>query len=143
MSEIEFLYVPPGKALALWPSLLPHIDSALAYSAGEYEAQDLLDLAIDSKAQLWAAIGNSEILGAACSQVVDYPRARILYVLTMAGREFRNWVGLATAEAERFAKTQGCDLIRINGRAGWARRVREFGYAERYRQVDKAVAGDQ
>lgn len=135
-SEVEFLYVPPAKALVLWPRMHPHIKAALNYSSGEYEPQDLLDLALASKAQLWSALDNGCVIGAACSQVIEYPRKRVLQIITLAGWGYERWAGLAMDEARRFASTQGCTVIRINGRPGWVRRLADYGYSERYRQVD-------
>lgn len=139
MPEYDFLYVPTGRVLPLWPCLKPHIETALAHSAGEYIAEDLLDLALATQAQLWAALADGAVVGAACTQLIDYPRKRSLHVIALAGREFDGWAGRCVAESNAFARSQGCDFIRITGRRGWARRLRKYGYTERYRQVEKLL----
>lgn len=134
----DLLYVPRARIGELWPVLAPFIASALAHSDGEYLAEDLRDLALEGKTQLWGVV-DCEVVGAGATQVLNFPRKKILQLVCLGGYNFDAWAQQAWQEIERFAYAEGCDRARIFGRAGWVKKAGRFGFRPRYHVLTKVL----
>lgn len=82
---------------------------------------DVLELLRAQKAQLWPGEG-----GALVTQLLETPEGRCLHVW-LGGGAMRSLLDMR-AGLEAWGRQQGCDYATINGRAGWDRVFRPFGY---------------
>lgn len=94
---------------------------ALARDGGD-EADLLADL-ISGQAQLWPGEGAAMV-----TQCVDDADGRCLHVW-LAGGSLSEIMRMRPG-VEAWARRRGCARVTIDGRAGWGRVLRPFGYAQ-------------
>lgn len=113
--------VPQDSIGEVWPQFAPHFQAALARGAGEYWLEDVLRFLSDGSWQAWGAFSLDEgLLACAATEVVEYPRARILFLHMAGGRE-GGAVGAMWPLVREWGRSQGCRAMRFMGRKGWAR----------------------
>lgn len=97
------------------------IDSALAYSGGTHTFEDVVDLVASGRAQLWPAER-----GVAVTEIIVYPRKRVLHIFLAAG-EMDQLLDMIES-AEQWGRTQGCTSLTMSGRMGWQRVLNKQGF---------------
>ena len=106
-----------------WPAVKHMIDAALVESAGRLDADDVLALLGEGGMQLWAMVtsdGEPEVVAVLVTEIIDYPRKRVLDLALMGGERMELWLD-ALPVLEQWAAQQGIDQVQIHGRRGWAR----------------------
>lgn len=98
-----------------------HIEAALEYSGGTHSFDDVRDSILSGKMQLWAGPR-----GCAVTEVVDYPRKRVLHCF-LAGGDLDQILDM-TDSAIEWGKAQGCESITLSGRMGWLRVLDKHGF---------------
>lgn len=113
--------VPRESVAEVWLQFAPHFQAALERGAGEYWLEDVRQFLADGSWQAWGAFSTSDgLLACAATEVVEYPRTRILF-LHMAGGRQGEAVGAMWPLVREWARSQGCSAMRFMGRKGWAR----------------------
>lgn len=126
MSEV--FGVLRGALETQWPYLLPWIERGVAEGHGEYQPEDIRELAASGRVQLWALRADGSIQGAAVTQVVQYPRLKAVQVMIAAARdglrdEWLPWLKAIEAWAR---VTLDASAIEVLGRPGWARVLGDY-----------------
>jgi len=132
-------YVPPDILDETWWAFVPYIADALAYSAGEYRASDIREAVEAHRMQLWGVEGPEGIAGAVVTQIINYPRKRILECVLLSGDEAKQWIAQAKDTLEAFARHRDCAMARLKGRPGWVRVMQQHGYQCRYWHLEKQL----
>ena len=130
--------VSPGNIGLIWPQVEKYIKSAFEAGIGDDTEKSALSLLFKGDAQLWVAHEGAKIQGARITRncVVNNGR-KICFTIACGGEDFASWVHLMD-DVERWAKNQGCDALRISGRAGW-RILKKRGYFEPFVLIEKAL----
>ena len=97
------------------------IESALAYSGGTHTFDDVVEMVIAGKAQIWPAPR-----GVAITEIIEYPRKRVLHVFLAAG-ELDQLTDMIDS-AREWGLTQGCTSMTMSGRMGWQRVLDKHGW---------------
>lgn len=120
--SIEVIWVNKEDAERIWPQVEPYLMSAMKRWLPVYFSCDLLEMVQKDKAQLWIVTDSEkEILyGAALTQIVIYPRAKIMNVFMLGGKDWKKWKTNISSAMERFAYDQKCDFLQSLGRRGWS-----------------------
>jgi hypothetical protein len=92
-----------------------------------YTLESIKDYLKSRDMQLWLLIEESKVHAAVITQVLVYPKAKVLDVLFMGGDIYDTWEVVYQARMREFAAEQGCDYARGYGRLGWARKVKNLG----------------
>lgn len=97
------------------------IESALAYSGGTHTFEDVAELVATGRAQLWPAPR-----GVAITEIVLYPRKRVLHCFLAAGEldQILDMIDSAVA----WGRTQNCTSLTLTGRHGWQRVLDKHGF---------------
>lgn len=108
------------------------IESALAYSGGTHEFADIVDGVVSGRMQLWPADR-----GVAVTEIVEYPRKRVLHVFLAAGEmdQLIDMIG----DAERWGFAHGCKYVTVAGRTGWRRVLGKHGWRESVAVMEKEI----
>ena len=104
----------------IWPLVAPMVAEAVSHSSGRFDAQDIRDLAESGRFQLWVHNDGCAIDLVLVTEVVAWPRRKALSVVLLTGEHREKWLSYLP-ELEKFAKSQGCDLIEAWARPGWER----------------------
>jgi hypothetical protein len=114
--------VSPDELEAVWPRVLPWIESALEYGQGDEEAVDIAIAIHNGRYDLWL-----HDKFAAVVQVVRHPRQTVATILYCGGElEALQWMYV---EAKNYARENGINVIRVWGREGWKKvlKMRQVG----------------
>jgi hypothetical protein len=120
-SDEVTVYLPPiEEVVRRWSEIEPVLARATTRT-GCYEPIDLLMMAANGKAGLWLCKHGDEIDAALVTQVVIYPRRRILEVIFGGGNNLKRWVETAVEAIDQHASELGCSHVACVGRSGWVR----------------------
>ena len=97
------------------------IESALAYGGGTHTFEDVVDLVLSGRAQLWPAPR-----GVAITEIIAYPRKRVLHCFLAAG-EMDQILDMIDSAVE-WGRTQSCTSLTLSGRSGWQRVLDKHGF---------------
>lgn len=103
----------------MWDVIRPLVKSALKYTPYS-NAGDVKQRLFNHLAQLWQKNDYESIL---ITEVVIYPRAKVLNLWLMAGRNPDNE---DLKIIENWGKESSCTHMEFTGRKGWERKVRDF-----------------
>lgn len=123
-ASVDLLCVNPKDVSHYWPRVAPWIKRAFERTdLGKFERleKDVLT----GGAILWIASSGDDLVSAAVTQIEESQNSKVCYVLACGGVGVNNWVGSLTF-IENYAKHYGCDFVRIAGRKGWARLLRNY-----------------
>src|SRR5712664_3183192 len=102
-----------------WPHCTALIRRAMERgSAGDFASVERCVLS--AKALLWIAWDGAKIISAAVTQIDKFGDVKVCTIVACGGSELNNFLPLI-AGIEKYAKIEGCELSRIDGRPGWAR----------------------
>ena len=108
------------------------IESALDEGGNTHTYQDIRESIISGKMQLW--LGDD---ACAVTEIVVYPRKKVLHVFLAAGK-METIVDMLDS-AERFGKANGCVSITIAGRHGWKRVLSKEGFEHTLTVLEKGL----
>ena len=127
----KVISIAPKSIPYMWHQVKPLIDKALVHSNGELTSDDVLELLLSKRETL--VIGYTdpedsykEILMAAVTEVVQYPRKKVLRIIawaTKSGYDGDEWLTLFST-IEYIGKKSGCDYIEAWTRKGMARKMK-------------------
>lgn len=99
-----------------------HIEAALAQGGDTHTFEDVRDMILDGRLQLWHGPR-----GCAVTEIVTYPRKKALHVF-LAGGDMDQIIDMLDS-AVTWGKAQGCSVMTISGRMGWQRVLAKHGFS--------------
>ncbi len=124
----------------IWPVIEPKIAAALEYSWGEMIPNDYGQRICDQTMQLWLIfdVKTRETIGLLLTEIVNYPRVRVCNVTLVNGERMDEWFPYLET-LEDWARQQGAEQLRWQGREGFIRKLRDFGYVKYYTVAGKIL----
>jgi hypothetical protein len=137
---INISLVPVDEIRNVWDKISKHIKKATDYTYGRYEEIDVLHECLTNKFQLWVVYDEgTEYIGAAVTEVIHYPRKKVLSVVFLSGDQFSEWMPEIDQKFVDFAKVLECDFVEACGRAGWERKVKKLGWLKRFSIIERPL----
>lgn len=130
---IELSAIDADTLDAAWPHLEPHIARACDRLLTEWTPELALSRAREGKLQLWAVYDTDApspfpFLGAFATALRTVKGEKVAEFSMLGGHNLDLWLDYMAGEIERVAKQLGATRLIIEGRLGWARRMRAHGY---------------
>jgi hypothetical protein len=125
---IQVSMVPPQYVDTCWKTIEPYMEKAAEYTYGRYTSGDIYDSLKEYDHHLWVAFDGDKIKGAVVTNIITYPRRKILCMSFCGGTELKNWKDPMLELLRQFAKDVGCDGIEATARRGWAKVFENDGY---------------
>ena len=122
----KFLLATSAEAIQIWPLCHPLLAKSFFRHVHTYGVDDLFDHVKSGEFQLWAAIRDGQIIGAAVTVLEEGPKAKVLSVLNLGGENVKDWIGPLDKAFTRFARENGCVAYEAVTRKGFARLVPGF-----------------
>ena len=121
---VELVCVPPADVRRVWPHVQPLLYLAAKRGGGHFAAieKDVLD----GPDLLWLAWDGNTILAAAVTSLGIISNTKTCTIVVCGGHGWERF-GHMIEGLEKFAKTEGCERVRINGRPGWQRALNGYG----------------
>lgn len=138
-SEFKIQGIPPIALERFWPFAVPYIKRALDFTSGEVSLEDMHEMCKNRDIQLWLISKDTSIYGAITTEIVNYPRRKHCRVITLAGNEFAEWVGLADETLIVWAKAQGCNALESFVRKGLVQKMSAHGYKHKHSVLVKEL----
>ena len=127
------LQPPRSDGAAAWARCRPWIEAALAHDGGFHAIADVERAIADGEAQFWPGARSAVV-----TQFWMFPRARALN-FWLAGGDLGELVDDLRPAIEAWARDRGCTRMVIAGRPGWARALKDFGYAPLWTALGKEL----
>ena len=118
--------VSPEDVPYIWDDVGPMINRVTEHSEGELETDDFLEHLMSGGMQLWIATEDKEIIMSMVTQVIAYPQKRILRIIAIAGKNFREGHDNFINMVEAFAIKRQCSSLELWGRKGWKKMLPEW-----------------
>ena len=122
--NIHLVY--PDEVPHIWDQVEPLLSKATPYSEGEVEAQDFAYLIINNEMQLWVSTEDKNITAAMVTQVVHYPRKKVLRIIALGGKDLRKMQKKFEPILEGYAIKAGCSALEAWTRRGLLRLVKDW-----------------
>ena len=103
----------------IWDRVKPHIQKALNRGSN-YTIKDIYEGLTNKTMQLWVWQGKPEIYGALVTTIQSKGDKTWCLFLVLGGTRMNEWIGLLPV-IEDWARSQGCNEMRLYGRIGWAK----------------------
>lgn len=143
MSEYIIRGIPAQFVSRMWRYAEPFVKRALDHATGEIATEDLRSSCERRDAQLWLVSSEDRVIGAAITEIVNYPRRRHCVVLTIAGSKFPEWMEQMDNILCTWAVSQGCEVMEAHVRKGLVPRLSPIGYKHLHSIVYKQLAINQ
>jgi hypothetical protein len=105
---------------------------AAKYTYGRYTSDDIYDSVVEHDHHLWVAFDKTGIKGAVVTNIIVYPKRKLLAMAFCGGHDLKEWKDPMLNLLQRFAKDMGCDGIESTARAGWAKIFSNDGYKQHW-----------
>lgn len=122
-STVDLVCVPPADVHQIWPQARQLIKTAI-------ERTDLSDFEITERQVLageqllWLALSD-HIEAAATTHLIKSIGKPVLVITALSGAQRERWIPLRH-EIENYAKAEGCKCVRLYGRRGWERELKDY-----------------
>lgn len=124
-SSDEIVCVDPSRVSVVWPIAKRMIEAACRRT-GLSSFCDIEDDVLCGDELLWLAWSGERIEAAATTRLSVTECAKPVCELTACGGEnMDRWLPLLS-KIEEFAKNEGCSCVRIIGRMGWSRVLKDY-----------------
>ena len=126
-TNCKVVLIQPGDLEVVWDEVVPLIEAALKHSEGEVIPEDLVKPIKTGKMQLWVALSDG-VIAAMITEIVVYPRKRVLRVITIAGKDghgMSKWYGFLPL-VEGFALSNNCSSLEAWTRKGMAKKLTDW-----------------
>lgn len=124
--------IPSPFVETFWHYAVPYIKRALEHANGEFDHTHFRELCRNRDMQLWLVARPDRVVGAITTEVVIYPNRKHLRIITLAGSEFSQWIGLADQTMDDYARSQGCNAIECFTRRGFVKKLEPLDYKMRH-----------
>lgn len=124
MADCALLCVDPEKVNEVWPHVEPLLATAMLRS-GEMTMADMLSRLQDRRLLLWLVWDGTEIVSALVTELAQTISGKVCVIVAMGGKGRDRWLHL-TSQLEEFARAEGCRAMRLYGRRGWKRVMRDY-----------------
>ena len=125
---IEVSMVPTQFLDTCWGRVERYLEKAAEYTYGRYTAADIYEAIKDGDNVLWIAFDKDNIKGAVVTNMLTYPKKKVLCMQFCGGDDLKLWKEPMLDILKRFAKDVGCEGIESTGRPGWAKIFQNDGY---------------
>ena len=129
---MEVSMVPPQLINTCWKQVEPFMAKAAKYTYGRFTSDDIYDSVMEHDYQLWVAFDEETIKGAVVTNVMVYPKRKLLCMSFCGGYDLKEWKEPMLSLLQRYAKDMGCDGIEATARAGWAKIFLNDGYKQHW-----------
>ena len=116
--------VPKIALPEVWPLVTHWIRRAM--ERADLGSFDVVEADVfNDRALLWLVYDGPKTLAAVVTKIVLTEKSRVCLILAVGGEGAKDWTHLLS-DAERYARAEGCDAIRLFGRRGWQRLLPDY-----------------
>jgi hypothetical protein len=138
--EFKVIQIPPSEIPNVWTGVQSWLEAAIWHGNGELLTEDLYVCCLQSRMQLWISVNADYVPhGALVTEVITYPRKRVVRIVALGGKSFKEWLPALEKTGDEWARKVGATAIEAMGRKGWLRFLRGTRFKEKYCFMIKEV----
>ena len=122
--SVDLVCVPRATVHKVWPKVCDLIYVAMKRGAVS-SFKPVHDSVLAGAALLWLAWDGSKVHAAAVTELHKTEWRKVCVIVGCGGTDMKLWLHLLDG-IEAFARAEGCDAMRIIGRKGWARVLKDY-----------------
>ena len=130
---LPLIWEDAKKCLSRWDSR----------SGNGYGLDDIEEMISEEKQQLWLVVNDDEkIIAAIVTQVWDAPKKKVCDIVACGGdtsNALDDYMYDSMKEIEDFARLNHCDSVRVEGRKGWSKFLKPYGFREKSIVIEKEL----
>ena len=123
-ASVELICVDPKRVHEIWPRVVDLIHRAVRRTNLSH-TRDIDTDVLRGDGLLWLAWDGQKIIAAMTTSLVNTDSDKICILTACGGSAMADWLPLRT-KIEAYAKAEGCSRVRIHGRKGWARVLKDY-----------------
>jgi hypothetical protein len=116
--------IPPQLAREIWPLVRDKLYAAVRRTDLSHSVDIARDV-LHGDGVLWLACDGQEIEAAAVTLLTRTDRHLVCLITALGGSNMESWLPLLS-QIEDWAKAEGAALVRVMGRPGWARVLKDY-----------------
>ena len=124
-SSCKIVLVSQEDIPYIWEKVHSHLELMMPHSEGELEPEDFYEAIYSGDMQLWLAVDGEEILASMVTQIIPYPRKKVLRIISIAGEGMDEWI-FDLPIIEDWALSNGCTSLECWGRKGWLKVLKDW-----------------
>ena len=128
MGKCKVVLVEPDDIQYVWDEVAPLMDVALKHSEGELLTEDLVEHLDNDDLRLWVAMKDDKVIAAMITEIITYPRKKILRIITLAGKDMDLWYDFLPS-VEGYALSQQCSALEAWTRKGMTRKLKDWRHS--------------
>lgn len=132
--QLGLVQIPPSDIDDIWPLVEEYIIAGCDY--GEVPADEFKAKCKTEDAQLWVA-WSDHCEGAAITQLLITPHGKACLLACMSCDDYPRCHAELAPQWEAWARGQGCAIMRLGGRFGWERMLKD--YTRKWVVLDKRL----
>jgi hypothetical protein len=110
----------------IWDKVVPLLEKAMKHSEGEHTMDTLLETLETQNSQLWIGHEDGEIVHAGITHILIYKTGKkAAEIFYLGGSRMKEWLEHINI-IESWAKAEGCTSVRIIGRKGWEKVMKDY-----------------
>jgi len=130
--------VPPDYISSIYSEIEPFLDKLVPVTNGRFIQIDMLHDLLTGKEHLWIVTDDEEyIVGIVMTEVLHYPRKKILGVQYCSGDNLHDWMDSTLEILENWALDNECESMELTGRRGWVKKLALQEWKEEFVVVRK------
>ena len=112
----------------VWDDVSPLIEKALRHAEGELIPDDIKKHLDSANLRLWVALKDKDVIAAMVTEIIKYPRKKIVRVITLAGKDMSLWYDFLPM-LEGYAIRHGCSSLEAWTRKGTTRKLKDWKHS--------------
>jgi len=112
----------------VWDEVIPLVEKALSHAEGELIPSDIRKHLDTGDLRLWVALEDKDIIASMVTEIIQYPRKKIVRVITVAGKDMSMWYEFLPM-LEGYAVRNGCSSLEAWTRKGMTRKLKDWKHS--------------
>jgi len=112
----------------VWGDVVPLIEKALLHAEGELMPEDIKKHLDSADLRLWVALKDKDVIASMVTEIIQYPRKKIVRVITLAGKDMSLWYDFLPM-LEGYAIRNGCSSLEAWTRKGMTRKLKDWKHS--------------
>lgn len=122
--------IPNYVIEVVWRDVVPHFERGKEHWEDFYDLEDIFNLLVEGKQQLWCFYKGREVIGVVLTQLDVFPKCVSLRFMYLGGEGFEEQQLVWLEMIEDWGMQNEAVLVDFLGRKGWGRFLKKYGYVE-------------
>ncbi len=123
--------IKPEAVMPLWPQVEPFVRSSVSWSPHLQKmegAAHVRDRCVSGEYQVWLSHSEGAIKAVLVVAITQHSACKVVDIHYGAGDDMETWMPGFYDVMAADARAAGCRFVRVIGREGWAKPLKEFGF---------------